>query len=64
MFSSAEFLQQIPEQQLQLSPGDLDEVIIAFLAFGGETEASAFERTAAFRAGFVQGFDACEAFLG
>ncbi|HEX4901455.1 MAG TPA: neutral zinc metallopeptidase [Acidimicrobiales bacterium] len=51
-------------QQLRLSPGDLDEVVIAFLAFGGEDAASAFERTAAFRTGFVDGAGACEAFLG
>ncbi|HEY1119766.1 MAG TPA: hypothetical protein VGE43_18775, partial [Acidimicrobiales bacterium] len=64
LFAAAEFLQQIPRQQLVLSPGDLDEIIIAFLAFGGEAEASAFQRTAAFRAGFVEGIDACEDLAG
>ena len=64
LFAAAEFLQQIPRQQLVLSPGDLDEIIIAFLAFGGEAEASAFQRTAAFRAGFVDGVDACEDLAG
>lgn len=79
-FSGAEFDGEIPEvadpdpvydevggrrpQQLRLSPGDLDEVVIAFLAFGAEGEASAFERTAAFRGGFVEGAPACERFLG
>jgi predicted metalloprotease len=64
VFAAAEFLQEIPDQRLVLSPGDLDEVIIAFLAFGAEEGASAFERTAAFRAGFVGGFEPCEGFLG
>lgn len=50
-------------QQLRLSPGDLDEVVIAFLAFGSDGEASAFERTAAFRAGVVDGADACGRYL-
>ena len=64
VFAAAEFLQEIPEQRLVLSPGDLDEIIIAFLAFGGEAEASAFERTAAFRTGFVDGYAACDDLLG
>lgn len=63
VYTAAQFLGEVPDQELQLSPGDVDEIIIAFLAFGGESEASAFERTAAFRAGFVQGFEACESFL-
>jgi predicted metalloprotease len=63
VFAAAEFLQQIPEQRLVLSPGDLDEIIIAFLAFGAETGATAFERTAAFRAGFVEGIGPCEDLL-
>ncbi len=64
VFAAAEFLQEIPEQRLFLSPGDLDEIIIAFLAFGGEDGATAFERTAAFRAGFVEGAAPCEDLLG
>jgi predicted metalloprotease len=64
VFAAAEFLQQIPEQRLVLSPGDLDEIIIAFLAFGADAGATAFERTAAFRAGFVDGTDPCEDLLG
>lgn len=63
VYTAAQFLGQIPDQELQLSPGDVDEIIIAFLAFGGDSEASAFERTAAFRAGFVRGFEACEPIL-
>jgi len=78
-FSGAEFDGEIPEvpdrdpayegsggrrpQQLQLSPGDLDEVVIAFLAYGADGEGSAFERTAAFRSGFVGGAPACGRFL-
>ena len=64
VFAAAEFLQQIPKQRLVLSPGDLDEIIIAFLAFGAEDGATAFERTAAFRAGFVEGIEPCEDLLG
>lgn len=63
VYAAAEFAGVIPDQQLQLSPGDLDEIIIAFLAFGDVGEASAFERTASFRTGFVEGFAGCEAYL-
>ncbi len=63
VFAAAEFLQQIPDQSLILSPGDLDEIIIAFLAFGGEADVSAFERTTAFRGGFVDGIAACDGLL-
>jgi predicted metalloprotease len=63
VYSAAEFFGEIPgDQQLALSPGDLDEIIIAFLAFGGG-EATAFERTAAFRSGFVDSYGSCERFL-
>lgn len=52
---------------LSLSPGDLDEAVTAFLAFGdspdvsdqGGAVGSAFERTASFRKGFVDGVKAC-----
>ena len=52
---------------LSLSPGDLDEAVVAFLAFGdspdvadqGGAVGSAFERTASFRKGFVDGVQAC-----
>ena len=54
---------------LSLSPGDLDEAVVAFLAFGdspdvadrGGAVGSAFERTASFRKGFVSGVKACAA---
>jgi predicted metalloprotease len=63
VFSAAEFFGEIPgEQELVLSPGDLDEIIIAFLAFGGG-DSTAFERTAAFRTGFVDDYGACERYL-
>ena len=64
VFAAAEFVQQIPRQRLVLSPGDLDEIIIAFLAFGAEDGATAFERTAAFRSGFVEGVGPCEDLVG
>ncbi len=63
VYSAAEFLRQIPEQRLVLSPGDLDEIIIAFLAFGGDDDVTAFERTSSFRVGFLDGFDACDQYL-
>lgn len=59
VYASAEFLQRIPDQQLVLSPGDIDEILIAFLSVGEDTGTTAFERTAAFRVGFVDGFTAC-----
>lgn len=61
VYAAAEFLQRIPDQQLVLSPGDLDEILIAFLSVGEDTETTAFERTAAFRVGFVDGATACAA---
>ncbi len=63
VFAASEFRQEVPDQQLVLSPGDLDEIITAFLAFGGGTDASAFQRTSAFRTGFEHGFDACQPYL-
>lgn len=61
VYAAAEFLQRIPDQQLVLSPGDIDEILIAFLSVGEDTGTTAFERTAAFRVGFVDGFTACAA---
>lgn len=63
VYAAAQFLRQIPDQQLVLSPGDLDEIVIAFLAFGGDDDVTAFERTSAFRAGFLDGVADCEPFL-
>lgn len=54
-----------------LSPGDLDEAIQAFLSFaetpderGRTTLGSAFERSQAFRVGFFDGAESCDAFGG
>ena len=50
---------------LVLSPGDLDEGIMGFLAYGQDIVDQAgtvFERTDALRTGFVEGRDACEAY--
>ena len=50
---------------LVLSPGDLDEGIMGFLAYGQDIVDQAgtvFERTEALRTGFVEGRDACEAY--
>ncbi len=49
------------DRTLSLSPGDLDEGVIAFLSFG-ETADSApvFDRLAKFRAGLLQGSSACQ----
>lgn len=63
VYSAAEYLGEIPDQQLALSPGDLDEIIVAFLAFGEEGDVTAFERTDAFRVGFLGGASSCERFL-
>lgn len=52
------------EDGLRLSPGDLDEAIISFLAFGGDAESGTpFERTAAFRTGFLGSYDDCLSIL-
>lgn len=63
VFAAAEFFGEVPAQELVLSPGDLDEIVIAFLAFGSDADTTAFERTIAFRTGFTDGFDACEVLL-
>ena len=62
VYASAQFLENIPDQELFLSPGDLDEIIVAFGAAVGDSS-SAFERSAAFRTGFVDGFDSCAELL-
>jgi predicted metalloprotease len=54
-----------PTEGLSLSPGDLDEAVRAFVAFGGRTSTAAkqvnspFDRVEAFRKGFEQGASAC-----
>jgi predicted metalloprotease len=58
------------DQQLFLSPGDLDEAVIAFLGTSDAGEAveggdisvgTAFQRFDAYRTGFLEGTDACDA---
>jgi predicted metalloprotease len=49
--------------ELRMSAGDLDEGIQGFLAYGsglGEQGHTVFERTAALRSGFFEGYTACE----
>ena len=60
-FSSFEREDFTPDT-LVMSAGDLDEGIMGFLAYGvpAEGEPTAFERTDALRAGFVEGYPACE----
>jgi predicted metalloprotease len=49
--------------ELEISPGDLDEGIQAFLAYGSVGGgATVFDRTEALRAGFFESYDACEQF--
>ena len=59
-------------QELFLSPGDLDEAVIAFLLnsdaggrvdSGDDSVGTAFERFDAYRAGFLEGTAACDALL-
>ena len=57
------------EQLLVLSPGDLDEAVIAFLVTSEEDAddesgvGTAFQRFDAYRSGFMEGVSACEALL-
>ena len=59
-------------QELFLSPGDLDEAVIAFLLNSDASEdveagnvsvGTAFQRFDAYRSGFLEGTAACEALL-
>jgi predicted metalloprotease len=69
LYASSGFLVNRENQQLVLSPGDLDEAVIAFLLTSDEASAeeigvgTAFQRFDAYRAGFVGGLDACAAIL-
>ncbi len=61
VYTAAQFAGEIPDQELRLSAGDLDEVLIAFLTLEyPDEDSSAFERTTAYRSGFVDGYVACE----
>ena len=50
------------EQKLRLSPGDLDEAVMALLAFGRAEEGggpTAFDRIGAYRKGVIEGLGVC-----
>jgi predicted metalloprotease len=52
-----------PDSGLSTSPGDLDEAIQGFLAYGGvldEEVGTVFERTDALRTGYREGYHGCE----
>ncbi len=51
-----------PESDLSTSPGDLDEAIQGFLAFGDNEVVTVFERTDALRTGYREGYHGCEAY--
>jgi predicted metalloprotease len=72
IYASSGFLVNRENQQLVLSPGDLDEAVIAFLQrsddsdtveSGEATVGTAFQRFDAFRSGFTDGLTACDALL-
>ncbi len=69
LYASSGFLGNREEQSLFLSPGDLDEAVIAFLQTSDDPEGdemsvgTAFQRFDAFRSGFLEGTDACSALL-
>lgn len=73
IYAASGFLGNREDQQLFLSPGDLDEAVIAFLQRSDTTAdpeeagevsvGTAFERFDAFRTGFMEGFEACEALV-
>lgn len=69
IYASSAFLGNRGDGQLVLSPGDLDEAVIAFLRTsdaasivesGDASVGTAFQRFAAFRAGFMTGTEACD----
>lgn len=64
-YAAAAFAETIvPTQELRLSAGDIDEIITAFLVFGGEESSdTAFERTAALRIGFLGDVGDCDRYL-
>lgn len=72
IYASSGFLNNRPNQDLVLSPGDLDEAVIAFLQSsdtgddvesGDASVGTAFQRFDAYRAGFMEGTAACDAIL-
>jgi predicted metalloprotease len=72
VYAASGFLVNREDQELVLSPGDLDEAVIAFLQrsdAGEDVEqdevsvGTAFQRFDAYRAGFMDGLTACDALL-
>jgi predicted metalloprotease len=72
VYAASGFLVNRENQALVLSPGDLDEAVIAFLLnsdssedveAGAATVGSAFQRFDAYRTGFMEGTTACDALL-
>ncbi|MDQ2648550.1 MAG: neutral zinc metallopeptidase [Actinomycetota bacterium] len=69
LYASSGFLVNRENQELILSPGDLDEAVIAFLFTSDEASSedlgvgTAFQRFDAYRTGFVDGLEACEEIL-
>ena len=63
VWSASVFTQNRQGAQLQLSPGDLDEAVAALLATADQSKGSVTgtgaDRVAAYRSGFMDGFDAC-----
>ncbi|MFN0027010.1 MAG: neutral zinc metallopeptidase [Acidimicrobiales bacterium] len=67
-WAASVFLENRPESELSLSPGDLDEAVLAMLTLGDPpdvveagkaTRGSGFQRVGAFQNGFLNGTDAC-----
>lgn len=65
LYASSGFLVNRENQQLVLSPGDLDESVISFLLTSddGSSVGTAFQRFNAFRSGFTGGLETCDAIL-
>jgi predicted metalloprotease len=49
----------VPQSQLEMSPGDLDEGIMGFLAYPLAAGGTVFDRTDALRTGFLDGYPGC-----
>lgn len=65
MFNKTIPSQQEPETGLFLSGGDFDEIVIVFLVFSDpSSDVSPIDRVNDFRAGFLQGANACDDFVG
>jgi predicted metalloprotease len=67
LYAGDVFFRERPNATLQLSPGDLDEAIISFLAFGASEDVARagtpFQRSDAFRLGFLGTAKDCDSIL-